>query len=100
MTTTATFRQALSVGVVGGFALGCRMDKPSWIWKKEDGGRRTYLNLSHLIAHEVGHFFGFPHINDENSIMYCSLGADKPQRWQEPEPYNLFFKALAYKLKA
>ncbi len=77
-----------------GWALGRRMDEPSWIYK--DG--KSYINLTHVIAHEVGHFLGFPHINNDKSIMYCSAGGDDIPRWQTPESTNNYFKTLVGKL--
>jgi hypothetical protein len=86
---------------VAGFALGRRTDENSWIWKDEGGGaRRAYINITHILAHEVGHFFGFPHVSDENSIMHCSIGGDKVPRWQTPQHINDHFKRLVGKLKA
>jgi hypothetical protein len=84
---------------VAGFALGRRTDANSWIWKELPGGKkRTYTNITHLLAHEIGHFLGFPHINDENSIMFCSTSGDRVPRWQTPESTNEYFKRLVGKL--
>lgn len=78
------------------FAFGERMDVNSWV---PSAGFR--INLSQLLAHEAGHWFGFAH-NDttDRGIMYPSIGGDFPPRWQLPEgPMQEIFRQLATKLK-
>jgi hypothetical protein len=65
------------------YALGQRIDNPVWI-QGSDGQSR--FNISYLIAHETGHFFGFPHVESLDSIMNATTkkDGDRP-RWQTPD---------------
>lgn len=77
------------------WALGHRIDAPVWI-QGPDGKWR--MNISYVIAHEVGHFFGFPHVNDTGCIMNPQIGGDRHKRplWQVPEnQMNPLFANLA-----
>jgi Matrixin len=79
------------------WALGERLDAAAWI--KKDA--LYYLNITYVIAHEVGHFFGFDHVNGPDAIMYASIGGQTRQRWHDAS--NLYqqvqFRALAAQLK-
>lgn len=74
------------------WALGERMDVTSWVGRS--------LNLSHVIAHEAGHWFGFDHVSTcDKCIMNSSLGGNFVPRWQErSEIMNRLFAELARKL--
>lgn len=74
------------------FALGERMYANSWIGKN--------INLSHVIAHEAGHWFGFDHVsNCEQCMMHPSIGGNFVTRWQnKSEVMNPLFEELARKL--
>lgn len=76
------------------WALGERMDANSWI------GSEGRLNLSHVIAHEAGHWFGFDHVSTcEKCMMNRSLGGSFFPRWQErADVMNPLFAELARKL--
>jgi len=66
------------------WALGHRMDEAPWI-QGTDG--RWRMNMTHLIAHEAGHHFGFPHVDVRPCIMHSLSegGADPRPVWQQPE---------------
>ncbi len=74
------------------WALGERMDVNSWV--------DTRLNLSHVIAHEAGHWFGFDHTETcEKCMMNRSLGGNFFPRWQERDDImNPLFAELSRKL--
>lgn len=74
------------------FALGERMDVNSRVGKN--------INLSHVIAHEAGHWFGFDHVsNCPQCMMNPSLGEDFVPRWQyKGEVMDKLFNELARKL--
>jgi Matrixin len=74
------------------FALGERMDVNSWVGAK--------INLSHVIAHEAGHWFGFDHVsNCPQCMLNPSLGGSFVPRWQyKNEVMNSLFTELARKL--
>lgn len=74
------------------FALGERMDVNSWV-----GSR---INLSHVIAHEAGHWFGFDHVsNCPQCMMNPSVGGSFIPRWQyKGEVMDKLFNELARKL--
>jgi hypothetical protein len=74
------------------FALGERMDVNSWVGEK--------INLSHVIAHEAGHWFGFDHVtNCQKCMMNPAIGGDFIVRWQyKGEVMNVLFTELARKL--
>ncbi len=76
----------------GDFALGERMDVNSRV-----GSR---INLSHVIAHEAGHWFGFDHVsNCPQCMMNPSLGGSFVPRWQyKGEVMDKLFNELARKL--
>jgi hypothetical protein len=81
------------------WALGHRIDEPIWIKGTDE---RFRFNITYLIAHEAGHFFGFPHVEDDGSIMNPVIGPDpnKRPRWQVPDSQmRPLFAALARKLK-
>jgi hypothetical protein len=66
------------------YSLGQRIDEPVWI-RGSDGMYR--INISYIIAHECGHFFGFPHVSSPANMMFESLpqiDAERP-RWQTPD---------------
>ncbi|MBL8207948.1 MAG: matrixin family metalloprotease [Blastocatellia bacterium] len=81
------------------WALGERMDANSWADRK--------INLSHVIAHEAGHWFGFDHVRkDERGddcktcIMYPSIGGGHSPKWQTASKItNSLFEQLARKLQ-
>jgi len=66
------------------WALGHRMDEDPWI-QGTDGSWR--MNMTHVIAHEAGHHFGFPHIDVRPCIMHSTAEspADPRPVWQKPE---------------
>jgi hypothetical protein len=68
------------------------MDANSWVCKS--------LNLSHVIAHEAGHWFGFDRVSAcEQCMMSPSIGGDYFPRWQlKSEVMNPLFIELAKKL--
>ena len=71
-----------------GWCLGHRMNEDFWIKCSDDKYR---MNLTYIIAHEVGHFFGFPHVDDDQSIINATVGGrDERQRWQTPQTDQLF----------
>ena len=74
------------------WALGERMDVNSSVG--------TRLNLSHVIAHEAGHWFGFDHTETcKKCMMNRSLGGNFFPRWQERHDImNPLFAELARKL--
>jgi hypothetical protein len=74
------------------FALGERMDVNSWVGTK--------INLSHVIAHEAGHWFGFDHVsNCPQCMMNPSLGGSFVPKWQyKGEVMDKLFNELARKL--
>ena len=74
------------------FALGERMDVNSWVGKN--------INLSHVIAHEAGHWFGFDHVsNCQQCMMHPSIGGEFIPRWQyKGEVMDRLFNELARKL--
>lgn len=77
------------------WALGHRIDDPVWI-QGVDG--RWRLNITYVIAHETGHFFGFPHVENVGCIMNPSIGSDPAvrPRWQVPDnQMNPLFMNLA-----
>jgi hypothetical protein len=76
----------------GNFAIGERMDVNSWVGKN--------INLSHVIAHEAGHWFGLDHVtNCEQCMMNPSIGGTFSPRWQlKSEVMNPLFIELAKKL--
>jgi hypothetical protein len=61
------------------YAMGRRLDGPTHV---ELGGK-YYVNLTYVIAHEAGHFFGFPHVASTDAIMYPSIGTGVQQRWHD-----------------
>lgn len=77
------------------WALGERMDANSWV------GAEGRLNLSHVIAHEAGHWFGFDHVSTcKRCMMNRSLGGNFFPRWQErSDVMNPLFAELASKLQ-
>jgi hypothetical protein len=80
------------------WALGHRMDEPYFI---PDGTGQSLINISYIIAHEVGHFLGFEHICSSDSIMYAgggTLPSDYRPRWQTPAISNQLFEDLADKV--
>ena len=79
-----------------GWCLGHRMDEDFWIKCTDENYR---MNLTYIIAHEVGHFFGFPHVDDGQSIMNANVGGtSERQRWQTPQTDALFI-TLASKIQ-
>jgi hypothetical protein len=74
------------------FALGERMDANSWVGTK--------INLSHVIAHEAGHWFGFDHVSDcPQCMLNPSLGGSFVPKWQyKDEVMNKLFNELVRKL--
>lgn len=63
------------------YSLGTRIDNSVWILGSDQMFR---FNISYLIAHECGHFFGFPHVPSSESMMNATLGPNRP-RWQTPD---------------
>jgi hypothetical protein len=84
----------ICVNTSASFSLGRRIDDLS-IVLDNDGQHR--INLTYLLAHEVGHFYGFDHINDSSNIMFPSIGGNNLRpKWQTPEGIsNPMFWALA-----
>jgi hypothetical protein len=98
-----------AVGLAGaGCEIYIRTDYALWVLGKPmtekcevqttDGVR---CNITYLIAHEAGHFFGFPHVDDAHSIMNPQL-TDPPDdrpRWQLPYPsMDVLFTELAQRI--
>ena len=64
------------------------MNEDFWIRCLDDKYR---MNMTYTIAHEAGHFFGFPHVDDEQSIINAEIGGTaERQRWQTPQTDQLF----------
>jgi hypothetical protein len=79
------------------YVLGRRLDEPPSI---QINGK-YYTNITHLIAHETGHFFGMPHVstNDTDAIMNPTIGASNSQRWHDQSlEQQALFRALADQL--
>ena len=74
------------------WALGERMDVNTWVGTK--------FNLSHVIAHEAGHWFGFDHTETcPKCMMNRTVGGNFFPRWQERDDImNPLFAELARKL--
>lgn len=78
------------------YALGYRLDDSAHILK--DG--RYFVNISYLISHEAGHFFGLPHVNDPGGIMYYQLGAQPKQHWHHSSlETQRLLRELAHRLR-
>jgi len=75
------------------WALGYRTDYGAWI----KVGSKYYYNISLVIAHEVGHFFGLSHFNHEQSIMNAVAPMNNA-RWRNPPSLNEAITGIARKI--
>ena len=58
--------------------------------------------MTHVIAHEAGHHFGFPHIDVRPCIMHSKIESPTDPRpvWQQPElEMNHLFERLVDRLE-
>lgn len=77
------------------FALGHRIDEPTNVEDSTTGDVRP--NITYVIAHEMGHFFGFRHLMTNNQLCMMNPIVDYSPRmyWQQPEaPMNTCFSEL------
>lgn len=76
------------------YSLGRRIDDAMYVLDS-DGVYR--LNITYLIAHEMGHYMGFGHVQHPECIMNPTIvNNPKKQRWQIPEDITIqMFKQLS-----
>jgi hypothetical protein len=99
--TSGDIRHVMKINVDADWALGHRIDEPTYILG-EDG--RYRMNITYLIAHEAGHHFGFGHVADRSSIMYEHVlnipPTDPRPIWQSPADQMMaLFNGLVGQLK-
>ncbi len=74
------------------WTLGLRLDKPYYA----RGTTATQVNLTHVLAHQVLHFLGFPHQEAKDSILYPGEEDERSQSFDSPkEIQDLFRKFVA-----
>lgn len=73
-----------------GWACGHRFDEGDLILGED---RKYRYNLTFIIAHEVGHFFGFDHVADKNALMHPNV-----LRWWQTPKTDEMFRTVAGKI--